>query len=46
MLDQQASKTSGTKVENVQPPPKDQREFGERQKGAATKAAHYPGAKK
>jgi hypothetical protein len=45
MVDEQASKTSGTKVENAQPPPKDQREFGERQKGGANKAARYPGAK-
>jgi hypothetical protein len=45
LVDQQASKTSGTKVENVPPPPKNQQEFGERSKGGANKAAGYPGAR-
>jgi len=33
-IDQQAAKTSGTKVELKDAPPKDQREFGERSKNA------------
>jgi hypothetical protein len=46
IVDQQAKKTAGAKVENFAPPPRDQREFGERQKGGTqNKASHYPGAK-
>jgi len=33
-INKQASKTSGEKVELKEPPPKDQREFGERSKNA------------
>jgi hypothetical protein len=45
-IDQQAAKTAGTQVETKMPPPKDQREFFERSKGAVpTKAQGYPGAK-
>ena len=47
-INEQASKTSGTKVELKEAPPQDQRAFGERSKNAgvtspdAAKAAGYP----
>jgi hypothetical protein len=45
-FNKQAAKTAGTQVETT-PPPKDQREFGERSKGGGSqnKASHYPGAR-
>jgi hypothetical protein len=45
-FNKQAAKTAGTQVETT-PPPKDQREFGERTKsgGSQNKASGYPGAK-
>ena len=48
-INKQAAKTSGTQVENKVPPPKDQREFGERSKATqlttpgAAKSSGYPG---
>ena len=43
IVDEQARKTAGAKVEETAPPPKDQREFGQRSQQSNPLAKGYPG---